>query len=254
MEPGSPAQAPEGLLLIDKPPGLSSHAVVASVRRALGGVRTGHAGTLDPFATGLLLVLLGRATRIQRHLVGLDKSYDTLARLGARSTTGDPEGEIEITGRLPPEPVELPRGEIRQRPPAHSAIKVRGERAYRRARRGETFEMPERIVTVTRFQQISREPLRGAGPDRTARARYEIDCSSGTYIRSLVMDLGDAYCLELRRTAVGPFSVQDALPPPVRGRPWSPPEPIPIPAVLARLGLHPAHLPPRGSGSGGPLT
>ena len=149
--------AMNGVLLIDKPAGITSHDVVAAVRRALGGVKTGHAGTLDPFATGLLLVLVGRATRIQQQLMGLPKRYETLAQLGAVSSTGDPEGEITHTGRLPPDPPTLPTGEIRQRPPMHSAVKIKGERAYKRARRGEQFEMPERIVTVQRFEQLWRE-------------------------------------------------------------------------------------------------
>ncbi len=142
MEAGAPGvagseYAVDGVLLIDKPAGITSHDVVAAVRRALGGVKTGHAGTLDPFATGLLLVLVGRATRIQRHLMELPKRYVTVARLGALSSTGDTEGEITQTGRIPPDPPLLPMGEIRQRPPIYSAVKIGGERAYRRARRGE---------------------------------------------------------------------------------------------------------------------
>ncbi len=196
----------DGVLLIDKPAGITSHDVVAAVRRALGGAKTGHAGTLDPFATGLLLVLVGRATRIQRHLMELPKRYVTVARLGAVSSTGDTEGEITETGRIPPDPPALPTGEIRQRPPIYSAVKIRGERAYRRARRGEQFEMPERIVTIHRFEQLWREPT---------SASFLIECSSGTYVRSLIADLGDAYCEQLRRTAIGPFEVQDAIAPPL---------------------------------------
>jgi len=206
----------DAVLLIDKPAGVTSHDVVAAVRRALGGKRAaprvGHAGTLDPFATGLLLVLLGRATKSQQELMGLRKRYETVARLGARSSTGDPEGEILLTGRVPPEGAELPTGEVRQRPPAHSAIKVGGERAYKRARRGESFEMPERIVTVHSFRELWR---------REETAAYEIDCGSGTYVRSLIADLGDAYCLELRRTAIGPFEVSEAIAPPARGVDWT---------------------------------
>jgi tRNA pseudouridine55 synthase len=210
----------DAVLLIDKPAGVSSHDVVAAVRRAFGGKRAapkvGHAGTLDPFATGLLLVLLGRATKSQQELMGLPKRYETLARLGAKSTTGDPEGEIALTGRIPPEGEELPTGEVRQRPPMHSAIKVGGERAYKRARRGESFEMPERIVTVRSFRELWRRE--GAeGPE----AAYEIECGSGTYVRSLIADLGDAYCLTLRRTAIGPFEVSDAIAPPSRGTSWA---------------------------------
>jgi tRNA pseudouridine55 synthase len=210
----------DGILLIDKPAGLSSHDVVAAVKRSLGGPKTGHAGTLDPFATGLLVVLLGRATKSQAAIMGLRKRYEVLARLGARSSTGDTEGEITETGRLPPAGVELPSGEIRQRPPAHSAIKVGGERAYKRARRGERFEMPERIVTVHSFRELWRSEGEGGTPPQAA---FEIECGSGTYVRSLIADLGDAYCLELRRTAIGPFLAADAVALPPRGEPWADP-------------------------------
>jgi tRNA pseudouridine55 synthase len=219
-----------GVLLIDKPVGITSHDVVAAVRRALGGVKTGHAGTLDPFASGLLLVLVGKATRIQAQMMGLPKRYETVARLGAVSSTGDPEGEIAHTGRLPPNPPVLPTGEVRQRPPIHSAVKVGGERAYKRARRGELFEMPERLVTVYRFEQLWRDE----SPDHP-RAAYLIECSSGTYVRSLIADLHDAYCEELRRTAIGPFEVGDAVAPPRRSEPWEPPEPLSIERALATV-------------------
>ena len=189
------------VLLVDKPAGVTSHDVVAQVRRDRGA-KTGHAGTLDPFATGLLIVLLGRhATREQRRFMELPKTYRAVARFGAVSTTGDPEGEITETGVMPPDPLELPTGELRQRPPAYSAIKLRGERAYARARRGEELEMPERFVTVHRFTELWRQG---------DRAEFEIECSSGTYVRSLIADLGDAYCAELRRTAIGPFLVEEA--------------------------------------------
>jgi tRNA pseudouridine55 synthase len=221
----------DGVLLIDKPVSVTSHDVVAAVRRELGGVKTGHAGTLDPFASGLLLVLVGKATRIQEKLMGLPKRYETVARLGAVSSTGDPEGEITQTGRIPPNPPPLPTGEVRQRPPIYSAVKIGGERAYKRARRGERFEMPERVVTVYRFEQLWREE-ESADP----RAGYLIECSAGTYVRSLIADLGDAYCVELRRTAIGPFKVEDAVAPPRRGEPWEPPEPLTIERALTLLG------------------
>jgi tRNA pseudouridine55 synthase len=216
----------DGVLLIDKPVGMTSHDVVAAVRRAFNGAKTGHAGTLDPFATGLLLVLVGKATRIQRHLMELPKSYVTVARLGATSSTGDTEGEITATGKIPPDPPPLPVGEIRQRPPIYSAVKIGGERAYRRARRGEDFVMPERIVTLHRFEQLWREPTRAA---------FVIECSSGTYVRSLIADLGDAYCEELRRTAIGPFDVHDAVLPPRRGEPWDAPTAIGVEQAMAAL-------------------
>lgn len=212
---------------------MSSHDVVARVKRALGGPRTGHAGTLDPFATGLLLVLVGRATKAQSTLMALPKRYETVAQLGATSSTGDTEGEIVVTGRLPADPPALPTGEVRQRPPTYSAVKIRGERAYRLARRGERVEMPERIVTVHRFEQ------RGRGPDPERpgleRAEYEIECGSGTYVRSLIADLGDGYCLELRRTAIGPFEVGDAVAPPPRGERWEDPPLIELERALALL-------------------
>jgi tRNA pseudouridine55 synthase len=194
---------------VDKPAGPTSFDVVAAVRRTLPrGTKVGHGGTLDPFATGLLLVLVGRATRLQRFLLELPKAYETVARLGWTSTTGDPEGEIVHTGRVPPDPPELPTGIVRQRPPAHSAVKIGGRRAYELARAGEAVEMPEREVRVDRFEQLWREG---------DRAAFAIACGSGTYVRSLVADLGDAYCVELRRTAIGSFDVRQAVPPPERG-------------------------------------
>jgi tRNA pseudouridine55 synthase len=190
---------------------------VARARREYG-VKAGHAGTLDPFATGLLIVLLAReATREQATFMALPKTYRTVARFGATSTTGDTEGEITETGVVPEDDPELPTGEVLQRPPAHSAVKIGGERAYRRARRGEDVAMPPRQVTVHRFEQLWRD---------ADRAEYEIECSSGTYVRSLVADLGDAYCLELRRTAIGPFAVDQA----------DAGEPIPLGDALARIG------------------
>ena len=242
----------DGVLLIDKPAGITSHDVVARVRRAFGGARTGHAGTLDPFATGLLLVLVGRATKSQDRLMALPKRYETVAQLGAVSSTGDTEGEVIVTERLPPEPPPLPTGEVRQRPPAHSAVKIKGERAYKRARRGEQVEMPERIVTVHSFEQSWRE--RDAEHPGLERAGYSIECGSGTYVRSLIADLGDAYCLELRRTAIGPFGVEDAVTPPERGELWAgagasarsasaPPEPalLELERALAMLPAGRAH-------------
>jgi tRNA pseudouridine55 synthase len=216
----------DGILLIDKPAGMTSHDVVALVKRALGGAKVGHAGTLDPFATGLLIVLVGTATKAQRRFMELPKRYETVASLGATSSTGDTEGEIVETDRLPSDPPPLPTGEIRQRPPRHSAVKIGGERAYKRARRGEEFELPERIVTVYRFEQLWR---------KGRRAGFEIECSAGTYVRSLIADLNDAYCLELRRTAIGPFEARDALAPPRRGERWAQPPLIGLDHALARL-------------------
>jgi tRNA pseudouridine55 synthase len=228
---GRSASSPDGILLIDKPAGITSHDAVAAVKRALGGPRTGHAGTLDPFATGLLIVLVGRATKAQSALMGLPKRYETTARLGATSSTGDPEGEITETGRIPPDPPQLPTGTVRQRPPAHSAVKIGGERAYRRARRGEVLDMPERIVEVHRFEQLWRTPP-GQEPPRAA---FALECGSGTYVRSLIADLGDAYCLELRRTAIGPFDVAEAVPPPARAERWADPPLIALEQALDRI-------------------
>jgi tRNA pseudouridine55 synthase len=196
------APAAGGILLVDKPVGVTSHDVVARVRRGMPrGMRVGHAGTLDPFASGLLVVLLGRGTRAQRFLMALPKEYETVARFGAVSATGDPEGPITETGVVPPGDLALPTGLIRQRPPAYSAIKVGGERAYKRARRGEDVDVPEREVRVDEFTELWRDG------DRRA---FRIRCGSGTYVRSLIADLGDAYCTELRRTAIGAFRVGDA--------------------------------------------
>jgi len=193
-----------GVILYDKPTGITSHDAVARVRRGFErGVKVGHAGTLDPFATGLLLVLVGRATRVQRFLMELPKTYFTVARFGAVSSTGDPEGEIVETGLVPDGDLELPVGEVRQRPPAYSAVKVSGRRAYSLARAGASVELAERCVTVHRFAELWREG------DRRA---FEVECSSGTYVRSLIAALGDAFCEELRRVRIGPFDVADADP------------------------------------------
>ena len=188
------------ILLCDKPPGTTSHDVVARVRRERGGVKAGHAGTLDPFATGLLIVLLGKATRLQRYLLGLPKTYLATARLGWTSTTGDPDGELTRTGRVP-ESLELPTGTFEQRVPMTAAVRVEGERLYKRAHRGEEVETPVRDVTVHRAELLSADD---------ERATYEIECAAGTYVRTLVETLGDAYCESLRRTAIGHLSVDNA--------------------------------------------
>jgi tRNA pseudouridine55 synthase len=187
------------VLLCDKPAGMTSHELVQRLRRERG-CKAGHAGTLDPFATGLLLVLLGDATRMQRFLTALPKTYLATARLGWRSSSGDPDGELTQTGRLP-QSLALPTGAVRQRVPMTSAVRVGGERLYRKAHRGETVTTPLRDVEVHRAELLER-----AGET----ASYEIECSSGTYVRTLIETLGDAYCAELRRTAIGPFRVEDA--------------------------------------------
>jgi tRNA pseudouridine55 synthase len=175
--------------------------VVARVRRERGG-KVGHAGTLDPFATGLLLVLVGSATRAQRFLTELPKTYRAVAKLGWTSDTGDRDGVLTHTSRMP-EALAIPTGEILQRPPAYSAVKVQGERLYERARRGEPVEGEPRPVTVHRAELLWH---------RDDRAAFELEVSSGTYVRQLIAGLGDAYCEELERTAIGDFRLEDADP------------------------------------------
>jgi tRNA pseudouridine55 synthase len=191
----------DGIVLADKPAGKTSHDITTVVRRTLGVRKAGHAGTLDPFATGLLVILLGRARRVQRFFTALPKEYLATARFGAVSSTGDPDGVITQTGVAAPSELVLPTGTFLQRPPAFSAIRVGGVRAYERARRGEDVEVPEREVTVYAFEQLARDG---------DRADFRIECSSGTYVRSLIADLGDAYTEQLRRTRIGPFDVADA--------------------------------------------
>jgi len=189
-----------GLVLVDKPVGPSSFAVVKRLR-ATTGLKAGHAGTLDPFASGLLLVLLGRATRLAQYLVGLDKRYETEIRLGLRTTTGDPEGEeLEETEISTREEIEALRGEVELTVPAASAVKIGGERAYRLHRRGVEVEMPVRRSTVHSLEIVRYEP-----PNVVLALRV----SSGTYVRAIADALG-GHCVTLRRTQVGPFSIDDA--------------------------------------------
>ena len=173
------------------------------MRRSLPrGTKVGHAGTLDPFATGLLLVLVGRATRAQRFLMGLPKTYRAVARLGWVSDTLDRDGELVETGRMPAR-LAIPVGEQMQSPPAYSAVKVGGRRAYELARAGEAVETRARPVTVYRAELLWHEG---------ELAAFEIECSAGTYVRTLIAALGDAYCDELERTAIGPFRLEAADP------------------------------------------
>ncbi len=211
---------PSGLFLIDKPEGPSSFAIVAQVRRRTGA-RTGHAGTLDPFATGLLLVLSGSATKLASCFVGLDKRYVTDVDLRATTDTGDREGAV-VEEREPPDPDELERrlaglrGEVELPVPAASAVKIGGERAYRLHRRGVAVKMPLRRSRVDALEVISY----GDGV-----ARLELHVSSGTYVRSIAAALG-GHCVTLRRTEVGPFRVEEA----------DPERLIPADEALARLG------------------
>lgn len=202
-----------GVLNIDKPSGLTSHDVVARLRRTTGIRRIGHAGTLDPLATGVLVVCLGRATRLIEYLIGQDKTYETTIRLGQTTDTYDADGEIvvERPADVTPEAIaaalEAFRGPIRQRAPAYSAIKRDGQPLYKLARRGEAVDPPVRDVTIHALEMLSYEP-----PLLTLR----VACSSGTYIRSLAHDLGQAlgcggHVVALRRTAVGPFDIAAAV-------------------------------------------
>jgi tRNA pseudouridine55 synthase len=200
-----------GLVLVDKPAGPSSFGVLRGLRPALGR-KLGHAGTLDPFATGLLLVLGGRATRLATFLSGLDKVYRATVQLGATSTTLDPEGELTETGAPAAEEAlraaAAMHGEVEQAVPAASAVKVEGQRAYARMRRGEAVTPPARRVRIDRLDVLEFDAA-------AQRARIEVACSKGTYVRQIAADLGAAtgaggYCLELRRLAVGPFRVEDA--------------------------------------------
>jgi tRNA pseudouridine55 synthase len=192
-----------GVILYPKPAGITSHDCVTRVRRTLPRkTKVGHAGTLDPFATGLLLVLVGRMTRAQRWLLPLPKTYVAVAKLGWRSDTGDRDGVIEQTHSVPADP-QIATGELMQRPPAYSAVRVDGERLYEKARRGEAVEGEPRPVTIYRAERLWREG---------DRAAFEIKCSSGTYVRQLVANLGDAYCEELERSAIGDFRLADADP------------------------------------------
>jgi tRNA pseudouridine55 synthase len=193
-------------MLVDKPAGPSSFAIVAQVRRRTGA-RTGHAGTLDPFATGLLLLLSGKATKLASWFVGLDKRYVTEIDLTARTATGDPEGEVVERRALPgldelEARLERLRGEIELPIPAASAVKIGGERAYRLARRGVALEMPLRRSHVAALDVITYSD--GA-------VTLDLRVSSGTYVRAIADALG-GHCRTLRRTEVGPFRVEDADP------------------------------------------
>ncbi len=198
------ALEPAGVVLADKPAGPSSFAIVARVR-ARTGAKTGHAGTLDPFATGLLILLSGRATALQDRFTKLDKRYVTEIDLRGRTTTGDPEGEV-IEEQEPPalsaleRTLEGLRGEVELPVPAASAVKLGGTRAYRLHRAGVAVEMPTRVMRVHRLDLLGYDG---------ARARLDLLVGSGTYVRSLADALG-GHCVALRRTEIGPFRVEEA--------------------------------------------
>jgi len=195
---------PTGVVLVDKPAGPSSFAMVARVRSRTGA-KTGHSGTLDPFATGLLVLLSGRATSLQDRFTKLDKRYLTEVDLTGRTTTGDPEGERVDEHDAPDRDaleraLEALRGDVELPIPAASAVKVKGERAYRLHRKGVAVEMPSRVMRVHELELLSYED---------GVAALEARVGSGTYIRSLADALG-GHCVSLRRTEVGPFGVDEA--------------------------------------------
>lgn len=210
----SEPSADMGMLLVDKPSGVTSHDVVAVIRRSLKVKKAGHAGTLDPFATGLLVLGIGRATRLLEYLSGLGKEYEATARLGVATDSQDPEGAViaeddrwedltsarirAVAGRMV--------GSLLLTPPVYSAVKVRGVPAHRRVRRGESVKLPPREATVYALEVLGAEL-----PD----VRFRVVCSSGTYVRSLGVELGErlgtsCHLTELRRTRVGTFDVRDA--------------------------------------------
>ncbi len=213
------------IILIDKPAGWTSFDVVAKIRGAIRAnyaakgikptkrqLKVGHSGTLDPFATGLLIILLGEACARADEFLKLDKVYEATLRLGQTSTTGDPEGELSDVSDVRPTQADILKalmaftGQIKQTPPAYSAIKIGGERAYKLARKGKKVDMPSRAVTIHNLELLSYKY-----PELTVRAHV----GSGTYIRSLAEDIGrelgvGAYCITLRRTMVGRWSIDNA--------------------------------------------
>lgn len=205
----------DGIALVDKPSGITSHDAVTIVRRMLGTRKVGHAGTLDPIATGLLVIGVGRGTRLLRFFGDLDKTYEGALRLGVETDTLDAEGRVTSTAEVDVDPDEIRaamaslRGESMQRPPTFSAVKVGGRKLYEAARRGQAIEAPPRPISVSSFDLLSYEP-----PD----ARFRVVCGGGTYVRALAAEVGaklgcGAHLIALRRTAIGPLSVGAATPP-----------------------------------------
>ena len=228
-----------GILVLDKPLGLTSMTAVAAVRRRAGGVRTGHAGTLDPLATGVLVLALGRATRSIERLMATEKRYRTEIDLTAFTTTDDREGErTEVAAAAPPDEAAVRAalarftGTIQQRPPAFSAMKVGGRRAYAAARKGTPMELAPRPVRVDAIEPVAyRWPL----------VTLDIRCGKGFYVRSLARDLGVAlgtggHCASIRRTAVGPFTLDEARPLDALPQRLAAADLLPLEAALARLG------------------
>ena len=224
--------APEGLLIVDKPGGITSHDAVAKLRRALGTKKVGHAGTLDPMATGLLVIGVGRATRLLRFLGDLPKTYEGTFRLGVRTTTLDADGDVvdeaDPSGadRAAVEAAMVAKlGGSAQRPPAFSAVKVGGRKLYEAARKGEAIEAAARVIRVDRFD------LTGF---RSPEVDFVTTVSGGTYVRVLVADVGDAvgvgaHLTRLRRTAIGPFTLDGAV------APEEPGVPLPVERAVVHL-------------------
>ena len=218
--PDAPGTEASGVVLVDKPAGWTSHDVVGRVRRLAGTRKVGHAGTLDPMATGLLVVGVNKATRLLTAITGTDKTYTATVRLGQSTLTDDAEGEViatrlanAVTPERVAEQVAALTGTLLQVPSAVSAVKVGGRRAYDRVRAGEDVQLAPREVTVHSFDVHDLRRLDGG---RTVDLDVTVHCSSGTYIRALARDLGEAldtggHLTALRRTAVGPFAVEDAV-------------------------------------------
>ena len=220
----------DGVLIIDKPAGLTSHDVVARVRKIIGERRVGHTGTLDPFATGVLVVLVGRATRLAQFLSGAEKEYEAVIRLGFATDTGDvtgqrveemnPHAKAQSTQSLRGEEIEAAlaslRGEIQQIPPMYSAKKIAGKKLYELARRGEEVERKALRVTVREFEALAAGcPFLRTNDDGTCDLTVRVVCSAGTYVRSLAEAVGErlgvgAHVVELRRTRAGQFAIDDA--------------------------------------------
>lgn len=219
LPPNAPGTESSGVVLIDKPAGWTSHDVVSRTRKLAGTRKVGHAGTLDPMATGLLVIGFNKATRLLTHITGADKTYTATIRLGQTTTTDDAEGEIidvrpanAVTPELLAAEIGQLTGEIMQVPSTVSAIKIDGKRAYQRARDGEDVEIPARPVTIHRFEITD---TRRADDGKTIDVDVVVKCSSGTYIRALARDLGEAldtggHLTVLRRTEVGPFTLDQA--------------------------------------------
>jgi tRNA pseudouridine55 synthase len=222
---------PDGIVLVDKPAGITSHDAVATLRRVLGTRRVGHAGTLDPMATGLLVIGVGRATRLLRYLGDLPKTYEGTFRLGVETTTLDADGEVvrESAVRASVDDVRAAAralvGDSLQQPPAYSAVKVGGRKLYEAARQGETLEAPPRPIRVDRFDVTQM---------REHDADFVATVSGGTYVRVLAADVGaalgcGAHLTRLRRTAIGPLGVDEAAPPDAAGAP------LPLERAVAHL-------------------